>query len=419
MPNKNRKLTRLELMVCAWEDLMFVAQLRKQCYTSQNFKLSRLFSYGMGGMDHWKEFRKHLLSATNVEFDQAKFGQNLNSYTYITEGKRGPKETIDLHLPTGSITETIFGWMKSSRRVFSLSHDLQTLLGATSLDDVRVGDLRFPFEAFVVELAEPIVGKTGNNYDMILFGKIHDNRVGGLLIPDRITEYTPLSLKHKSELQKLAERKKWERLYRKLPSAERYLLSYNNMHTGFYWWCDHDLENLVTEQVSKHQQRIDRKMETSGRNTSECVNYHPDTAVGDIVTEQYALRVVAGLCLYLRTLPPNSPHKGTWEKVDIEPLRIPVQAITDESQICTISTEFVLSSEEQRVFRGSQVSEELAGSRKINPHFRRGFWRRPTGLGHDPTAEKTIWVRPTIVNQHLLKEGQLPLGANTILRSSE
>jgi hypothetical protein len=135
----------------------------------------------------------------------------------------------------------------------------------------------------------------------------------------------------------------------------------------------------------------------------------------DKVAQQQAVRILAGLCLYIRTLPPISKYRTKWQKAEVEPLVMPVQAITDEAEVCVVSTEFTLSPEERTIFSSREVNEELAGCMKKNPHFRRGFWKRPPGQGHNPDAEKSIWVRPTIVNRHLLREGELPLGAETIL----
>jgi len=127
----------------------------------------------------------------------------------------------------------------------------------------------------------------------------------------------------------------------------------------------------------------------------------------------YAFQLAAGLCLYLQTIPAGSNLVSEWSNVKItEGQKVkPGQGITDEAKVCRVSTHFSLSWQEVDIFRQA-CSSGFKGV--VSPHFRRGYWSRPVGLGQDPSATKTVWHRPTIVNLHLLKEGGLPHGANVI-----
>ena len=73
---------------------------------------------------------------------------------------------------------------------------------------------------------------------------------------------------------------------------------------------------------------------------------------------------------------------------------------------------YTLSLEERSVFSGGPGK----GQGEATPHFRRGYWSRPPGKGHDPLAVKTVWHRPTLVRADLLPDGALPIGSKAVTR---
>ncbi len=408
------KITRLENMLVAWEDIMFVGNRRRDWIKGLKLdhRLHGNFVKDRGDLDNWRSFRKYLLDSvasggTVGTFDHKRYGWSCDPYT--TSIIAPDHYPVDLLLRS-AFPQLLYNWTVGSRRVFRLSEDLQTLIAATSLEDVKLGDLRFPFDSFAIELPVPIVGESGNRYDMLLFASHSQNALSGgnnagmcLLIPDRCAEYNPLSLALKRELTELSKRKKWDALKHKCHIAERHVLTYRNMHAPLLWQADNK-EDLVTEHIAKLFQAFAKKG-----------GFDDIGALGDRVAQQQALRILAGVCLYIRTLPAVSKHRTEWQDADIEPLAMPVQAVVDEAQVCMLSCEFTLSPEERNLLESKSVSEELAGCTQKNPHFRRGFWRRPPGEGQNPDAEKSVWVRPTVIDRHLLQKGQLPLGAETIL----
>lgn len=60
------------------------------------------------------------------------------------------------------------------------------------------------------------------------------------------------------------------------------------------------------------------------------------------------------------------------------------------------------------------ITDSQRSYHELCAHFRRGHWRRPPGQGDDPTASKTVWVRPTLVRRDRLPEGALPGGSESI-----
>jgi hypothetical protein len=388
--------------------------LHEQATMPKEYTLRRKLYDKEGPVGNWRSFRRYLLhSVASTEesesFDSKRFELQIDpSPMMVLQARNREKwKLFDPLLPC--FFPSLLGvWMGNSRRIFSLSPDLQMLINATSLEGIHLGDLKLPFAAFAIELPLPIVGAGGDRFDMILFGQFGEKTPGrsnggmGLLISERCVTYTPFSLSFKREVEELARRKRWERLDRKLTFMDKHLSEYNNMHRLMFWdEADNDVPVLEHILGSSERKLAGRPKEVG--------------LVFDDVAYQQSIRTLAGMALYLRTLPPVSKNRTEWQRVDIEPLAMPVQVITDEAQVCMLSTEFTLSPEERTVLGSPTVNEELAGCMQKNPHFRRGFWKRPHGQGHNPDAEKTIWVRPTIVNRHLLKEGELPQGASTIL----
>ena len=132
------------------------------------------------------------------------------------------------------------------------------------------------------------------------------------------------------------------------------------------------------------------------------------------------MRIVAGMCLYMQSLPPSSPYVSPWQAADQDVLSYPDAIVADQAMVCAVSTQFRLTPEEKGTFN-EHTRETMAGnggSAHIRaPHFRQGFWHRPRGKGGDPLAKKSEWTRPTIVNKDMLKDGELPKGADVIMLS--
>lgn len=126
---------------------------------------------------------------------------------------------------------------------------------------------------------------------------------------------------------------------------------------------------------------------------------------------EIAARIVAGLCLYLTTLPTRTSHRSEWRPADSLAKRPDPRAITTGAEVCLVSSVYELTAQEREVI-------ERVGPRgyyELCCHFRRGTWRRKPGFGQDPTAPKVVHVRPTIVRKDRLPEGAVPGGSANIL----
>ena len=112
--------------------------------------------------------------------------------------------------------------------------------------------------------------------------------------------------------------------------------------------------------------------------------------------------------MYLKTLTPAQYEKYVChEKVKRSSgLRL----VTNEADICTVQSVCTLTDNERIIFRNISNGTK---SYEVSPHYRRGLWRRPPGKGNDLEAEKTVWVRPTLVRADRVLENTLPVGSQT------
>ncbi len=136
--------------------------------------------------------------------------------------------------------------------------------------------------------------------------------------------------------------------------------------------------------------------------------------INENITEKYpemriALRLAVGLSLYLKSLPRSSSHVSKWHPIRL-PRTMSTQSITAEAEVCDVTSIYKFTADEQRTLDAIKKGNRPHGF-EIRTHFREGHWRRAPGTGSDPTAPKTVHVRPTLVRRDLLSEGELPSGA--------
>ena len=129
------------------------------------------------------------------------------------------------------------------------------------------------------------------------------------------------------------------------------------------------------------------------------------------VASRQAWQIVIGLAMYLKMLPPTSPHHGMWISADPQQRllgSLDHRAITDESEICSVSSMRRLSAGERQLF--FDYANGRSGF-EMPVHFRIGYWHRPKGRGQDPEYPKTEWTHPTLVRADRLPQGAVPGGS--------
>jgi hypothetical protein len=119
-------------------------------------------------------------------------------------------------------------------------------------------------------------------------------------------------------------------------------------------------------------------------------------------------RLVVALCFYIRTLPPDSPHRSAWHKTARKPHTLDLTAITETSQICTVGSRYTLTHEQRSELR---EYARRGGGWELPFHIRIAHARRPPGKGHDPQWPKTVEIPETFVNLVRKPEGAQARGS--------
>ena len=395
---------RLEQVLCNWEDKWFVLNTIAQILANEpNLTCDRFDIPMVGPVVNFYRFRKYLrefMAAKNMkEFDEERF----IGWRYLGLGQI----LKDFNYSLLTFPKAIASWTLHSRRAFHLSADLQVLLNSTILDGIYWRDVSFPFRSFAVCLEIPIVDHRGCKFDCVLVGEEpdhkRDNLISFRLFDAKFGEPRAVSLKVRENITKTLQQKRWAHANELLQEVVRVANLKEMLRLATFFLDDNVKDAPVTSNVCK----IDydgRPLEHQERRAPE-ESIHFDAAV----------RIVVGLCLYLQTLPPGSSAKSEWKKHDRVGKKHDPRAITNDAQVCTVSCTHKLTAEERKA-TGSDEQMRKKSLYELCAHFRRGHWRRPPGQGHIPDAPRIVWVRPTLVRRDRLAEGQLPGGAEAILK---
>jgi len=384
---------RLEQFLQSYDELMWaagvIAKGQKNAGHQPEFPLS-------GPVLHHKELRKHLLQIKDVgEFDGKRFFLELPTFS------EGILETKNQSLDTAILGSFLLaGWTTESRRVYHMDPDLQALLGATSIESVETNDISLPFGCFGISLERPIKAKDEEReFDFILYGRtpyVDAATRGGMILPTIMLFSTQLGHWHPVSCRAQVDRK----------------VSRGKLGDA---WALVERHNVIARNA-RQLYRLSGYEEGSEGTVGDIVESIERSIVYGASAVAQAWRIVYGLSLYLQTLPKESPKVSPWapvvrsEKTRNTP---DLSAITDESQVCTVSSIRTLAPDEREMLF-QQVSGHAHGY-EMRAHFRMGHWRRPPRTAHNAEQSKTVWVQPTIVRRDRLPEGAVPAGSEVIL----
>lgn len=343
---------------------------------------------------HWRDLREHLLQAqTGGAFDSARF---LGAPNIEALNDNGDRLNYFRLLPWA-----LWQWSAHSRRVFRIDDDLQALLRVTSFHkELTGGDLKLPFPAFLLLPARPIAyapaaGLRPRSYAGLLAfivppaitGRQGTELLGIFLLPSSLEDFKGSTSLDRDSVRKALHRGDGEKAGRRLGSLQA------------------ALDDLVRDEdgdacVGFAFVRLEK--------LKSLIEGEREHACGPLVLE--AFRLVIGFSLYLQTLPSGGSHRSDWQR----PPRLAKpdpRSITNEAEICTVSSVYALTSAE----RDRYFSVSVATGREVCAHTRRGHFRRRPGEGTNPLASKVIWVRPAIVRQDRLGPGELVGGTDSAL----
>lgn len=393
----SKQVERLERVLCAWEDLWFLLNIINRILIKKGEKP---ICAKERAMINYPKFRKFLLSlGKNLADNQGK----VDAFCF-NEPRDIPPELNFL----ASFAVPMASWCLHSRRVFRLKADLLALLKATSLDGILWKDVHFPFLSFALSLESPIVWR-GDQFDFILvssliaksYNKVLRPRVEFRIFAKECDQYQPLTEANRENIFQRIKQKQWERVEKKVL---RYLKETWHIFGTFFSVDFSRANELVTESAKRvYRENKERLGE--------------DSLLDEEIIELWdsVLRIVVGLCLYLKTLPSKSSNISDWRRASAGPLApLRPKVVTDQAEICTVSSCFKLSREEKIVL-GIEGNKKERARYELRCHFRQGHWRRRPGLGKDSAAEKTVWVRPTIVRRDRLTKDVLPGGSESII----
>jgi hypothetical protein len=347
---------------------------------------------------HWKRFPLKGPLAHASSFHQYLL-QSFHTKDPFDEDKYLGNEDIQRALmPAHSVPWFLWAWNRTSRRVYQISRELQLLLSVTSLEDVTWGDIHFPFPCFGIALVDPIADEgTGNAYDFIMPSIAQNQKTGFgeynfLLFPQSLDRYQYITSEEKLLVDKAFRKKKLETVIRHLDKfTSRGGINLAQITYTAKGSVDKTIEDV--QRISAHS------------------DYPGDSNQG-ITLFQKMSRIIFGLCLYLKSLPPG--HVALQEEAKPKKKRseragsVDSSCITDMAELWTVSSNHKLSNEEREVLENCRTG---ASGYEVRAHFRCGYWRRPPGLGQDPTAQKTVWVRPTLVRRDRVLAGSVPGGS--------
>jgi len=378
---------RLEKCLRAWEDYWFLTSVANTALRATG---KPLVCPNEKAVVNAPTFRKKLL--------------NIQRQPIVYSDFLDPMKAHD-----GFLTRLPFslgGWCQHSRRVYYLTEEIQAILNATSLKGVTWSDISFPFPVYALSLQRPVIDPEGDRFDFIMVTNYHVQDNNGRVLPglelrffcQQCDQYDSLTEANRQNIRNCIRNGDWEHV---IKLVQRYLRKVDCIIGAHITFDDQRLEEEVMVTAERCYEGCDADIQAK-------MNRELAISLWDTM-----VRIVVGMCLYLKTLPSGSPHQSEWRPAPRSGLTDP-RAISNEAQLCTVSSCYTLT-------RPERVALELEGTAEerkhyeLSCHFRQGHWRRPPGYGHIPAAPKTVHVRPCLVRKDRLQEGELPGGAESIV----
>ena len=268
-------------------------------------------------------------------------------------------------------------WYFHSKRIFSISGALCEMLLATDLPDFSAEGMKWVSQAFVIQLEKPVTSSVCRKHDFILCSYSPNTKALSIRsYPKEYEDYEPLGEREKQRVEKDAE----------------------NHNPGFM--------KFVDKFSKKAKPRFVTGYTTFLFDTKSCRESILEGAPADEHEDwEMIFQLALGINLYLQSAREHDVEKVTKIQHPVTSKPNKKRQITTGAGLFELSTSTAFSSQSN----GTHSDQETKGS--VRPHFRRGYWRRPSGFGNDPTAFATIWVRPTWVRKDKIKEGENPIGS--------
>jgi len=387
--SQNTATQRMDELLNHWEKSYFMLEV------FNNHKNKLLFEKPCPDIN---VFRKFLLTTAT------KSHANKSASDFIPGSD---KSLTELYEEAYSVCTSIMSWNHYSRRIFHLQPNMQMLLDATSLKNIKWKSIKFPFNAFLVGLSEPLVADNGAVYDSFLFTRIDE------FMPDTSSEVWEIRLLP----QVLAGRKRMrqtdpKRIWRNLNGTKDEFEFGKKYLTKKYLDPKKDVtmpvQHIVLDDLL--EQNVMDFLKEFKEPRHGLKNYPVDSA----------FHILINLCLYLENFPSSitkqhkqftvKKHRKKGGKKNTSKKTF-VDELTD---LFTVSCKFNMNKstmdELAKFVKSSKASHEKRA------HWRRAHWRRKPNCGNIPFeyAPKD-WFPMKLINAHRLPENTLPLVTETII----
>jgi len=307
-----------------------------------------------------------------------------------------------------SVLLNLVSWNRHSRRVFHLSSDMQMLLDATSLKNIKWEHIRFPFDTFVVGLDTPLKDDTGKLYDAFLFSRTDELLDDPTIVPQWELKLLPQTLSTAKRLKE-TDVKKILRYINGNDSEFKHGLNYG---VKKYFKPENDIQMLLVEKIepsSLHGENVTDFLDRLNDSENILKNHPLDSA----------FHILINLCLYLENFPSSITKAPVKKSRDTKKKRkqnkgFPKSFVDDSENLFTVLCQFKIKKEEvKKLANFVRISKN---SHEKRAHWRRAHWRRKPNCGHISFEHAPKdWIPMKFVNAHKLPTGTLPLATEAIL----
>lgn len=294
-------------------------------------------------------------------------------------------------------------WSLCSRRVYHVSEELQAVLTATDFGDLTWNDVPLPHDSYAVQLERPIQLAGGDTSSLLLLSRFEASSPEDIRFTIRIIGDSSASFRRNDSRAE----KKFASLLQKGKIPESCSVIEQQINSVRLFGSNYKMAN---DHVSISIQKVLNENAMNGVGTKVFFD-ESGAKEGDInlslsVFDQ-AARILLGLAFYFKTLTNRESKPSDWRGVKNWG-RPDHRVVTHHSKICHVKCHYVLSDIE-RTFLGLG---DHTGQFDMSWKFVRGYWRRPAGKGNDPSAIKTVHVRPYMIRRDRMPNNGLPGGAS-------
>jgi hypothetical protein len=385
---------RLEELLQLWETRnLVVATLADLEENDGNFEEATALR--QGSVAHWNSLRKKLLRREPL----------IRKEFLIPDGV---KETHFSHSDLfDELPFLLQRWSATSRRVFTLSKDLQSQLEMTSLGQISLGRIVLPFPSFGINLPDPIEWKMGDASGLVdfLLIDVFDGVVTIAAVGPDIDAIRFMSPEKKHRLLRALSQKKYGQATAMVSGPQG---DYPDLPKQLYLTFEITSEPLTTI------------LGDDDFTTLVVAGENPVTTEGEKLPDfwHYIARVAFNLCLHLdcckrARIPHIQTQNHSAPSTTNKPLEM--RLITDEALVCAVRLTKPLDSREVEIHRQMRSLGLRKSGYQLAPGFRQRHFRRPWGSSKDPDSEQTVFIETYQTHVQDLPKVGIPVGSEVLV----